>query len=272
MARSMFKISMVSPWFRFSPSAPASCRSAWFIGALFTAAACQSRTPPEPEGKQPSASQPAAVTSATPAAPAPAAKPPKPSAKLSPPDDPTGGVFSLEDATAGLAGSGPLRATIETDLGTLDCELYEKDAPTTVANFVGLARGTRPWKKGGEWVKSPLYDGTVFHRVVKGFMIQGGDPDGNGTGGPGYFIKNEIIAGAKHERGVLSMARRMERDSAGSQFFVMDGKAPHLDGGYAIFGKCGPDAVVEKLASVPVNGEQSVNPTKIKTIKITRGK
>jgi peptidyl-prolyl cis-trans isomerase A (cyclophilin A) len=243
-----------------------------FVGVFAAGAvACQRRTPPEPESKQAPTSQPAAVTSAaTPSA--PAVKPPKPTAKLSPPDDPTGGVFSLDDAAAGLTGTGPLRATIETDLGTLDCELYDKDAPVTVANFVGLARGTRPWKKGGVWVKTPLYDGTVFHRVVKGFMIQGGDPDGNGTGGPGYFIKNEIIPGAKHERGILSMARRMDRDSAGSQFFVMDGKAPHLDGGYAIFGKCGPDAVVEKLASVPVSGEQSVNPTKIKTIKITRGK
>ncbi len=234
------------------------------------AAACQRRAAPEPAGKAAPTSPPAAVTAA--AKPAAAPKPTKPAPRLSPPDDPTGGQFSLDDATAGLAGTGPLRALIQTDLGALDCELYEKDAPITVANFVGLARGTRPWKKGGEWVKTPLYDGTVFHRVVKGFMIQGGDPDGNGTGGPGYFIKNEIIPGVKHERGVLSMARRMDRDSAGSQFFVMDGKSPHLDGGYAVFGKCGPDAVVEKLASVPVQGEQSVNPTKIKSIQITRGK
>src|SRR5690606_25069847 len=134
--------------------------------------------------------------------------------------------FSLEDATAGLTGTGPLKATIDTDLGALDCDLYEKDAPNTVANFVGLARGTRPWKKGGQWVKTPLYDGTVFHRVVKGFMIQGGDPNGNGTGGPGYTIKRELIPGAKHERGNLSMARTYLPDSAGSQFFVMDGRAP----------------------------------------------
>lgn len=177
----------------------------------------------------------------------------------------------MADATAGLTGEGKLKAAIETDQGTLDCELYEKEAPITVANFVGLARGTRPWKKGSEWVKTPLYDGTVFHRVVKGFMIQGGDPAGNGSGGPGYMIKNEIIPGAKHQRGILSMARRPDPDSAGSQFFVMDGVSPNLDGGYAIFGKCGPDAVIEKLASVPVSGEQSVTPSKIKTVKISRG-
>jgi peptidyl-prolyl cis-trans isomerase A (cyclophilin A) len=201
----------------------------------------------------------------------PASKPAKPAPRLSPPDDPAAGQFSLEDATAGLTGTGALKATIETDLGTLSCDLYEKDAPITVANFVGLARGVRPWKKGGEWVKTPLYDGTVFHRVVKGFMIQGGDPAGNGSGGPGYMIKNEIIPGAKHERGILSMARRPDPDSAGSQFFLMDGRAPHLDGGYAIFGKCGPDSIIEKLAGVPVQGEQSVTPTKIKSVKITRG-
>lgn len=272
MARPMFKISLVRSSLRFSPRPPTVFRPMVSLLALAAvAAACQRRPAPEPVGKSAPQSSPAAVT-AKPAPAPPPAKPATPAPRLSPPDDPTGGQFSLDDATAGLPGTGPLRAKIQTDLGELDCELYEKDAPITVANFVGLARGTRPWKKGNQWVKTPLYDGTVFHRVVKGFMIQGGDPDGNGTGGPGYFIKNEIIPGAKHERGVLSMARRMDRDSAGSQFFVMDGKSPHLDGGYAVFGKCGPDAVVEKLASVPVQGEQSVKPTKIKTIEITRGK
>ncbi len=268
MARPMFKISMAHSSSFISPLAPKTYRSLVCValGAAL-AAACQRKAAPEPPAPAP---KPAVATTA-PATPAPAPKPPKPAPKLSPSDDPTGGQFSMADATAGLTGSGPLKATIETELGTLTCDLYEKEAPITVANFVGLARGVRPWKKGGEWVKSPLYDGTVFHRVVKGFMIQGGDPDGNGTGGPGYMIKNEIIPGAKHERGILSMARRPDPDSAGSQFFLMDGRAPHLDGGYAIFGKCGPDAVIEKLASVPVQGEQSVTPTKIKSVKISRG-
>jgi peptidyl-prolyl cis-trans isomerase A (cyclophilin A) len=192
---------------------------------------------------------------------------------LSPPDDPTNGEFTLAQATEGLPGSGKLLATIDTDLGALECELYDDKAPITVANFVGLARGTRPWKKGSEWVKKPLYSGTVFHRVAKGFMVQGGDPDGKGTGGPGYTIKNEIIPGAIHERGVLSMARRSDHvDTAGSQFFVMDGRAPHLDGGYAIFGKCTPDSVIEKLASVEVRGDQSLHPTTIKAITVRREK
>lgn len=267
----MFKITTASRNLRFSPLSPSNLRT--LLLATLLAAGCQRRAAPEPPppAAKPTPAPASTASSANPAT-APSAKLAKPASRLSPPDDPTGGEFTLEQATEGLSGTGPLQATIETDLGTLSCELYEKDAPVTVANFVGLARGTRPWKKRGEWVKTPLYDGTVFHRVVKGFMIQGGDPDGNGSGGPGYMIKNEIIAGAKHERGILSMARRPERDTAGSQFFVMDGRAPHLDGGYAIFGKCTPDAVVEKLASVPVQGDQSVNPTKIKTIKITRGK
>src|SRR5436190_52230 len=93
-------------------------------------------------------------------------------------DDPAKGHFTLEQATKGLAGSGPLQAKIETTLGTLTCDLFDKQAPITVANFVGLARGTRPWKdpKTGKWVeKKPLYDGLTFHRVIPGFMIQGGD-------------------------------------------------------------------------------------------------
>lgn len=268
MARSMFKISQVSWFSNISPLAPQTYRTLGCVAlASMVAVGCQKRAAPEPTP----ASKPAATTpTPAPVVSAPA-KPAKPTAKLSPPDDPTGGEFTMADATAGLTGEGKLKAAIETDLGTLDCELYEKEAPITVANFVGLARGTRPWKKAGEWVKTPLYDGTVFHRVVKGFMIQGGDPAGNGSGGPGYMIKNEIIPGAKHQRGILSMARRPDPDSAGSQFFVMDGASPNLDGGYAIFGKCGPDAVIEKLAGVPVMGEQSATPSKIKTIKISRG-
>ena len=113
--------------------------------------------------------------------------------------------------------------------GVMKAELYPDIAPNTVNNFVSL-------------VQSGFYDGLIFHRVIPGFMIQGGDPDGTGTGGPGYSIKGEFSQngfknGLVHERGVLSMARTMEPDSAGSQFFVMVADAPHLDGAYAAFGK-----------------------------------
>ena len=125
--------------------------------------------------------------------------------------------------------SNPL-VTIEMESGgVMKAELYPDAAPNTVNNFISLAQ-------------SGFYDGTIFHRVIPGFMIQGGDPDGTGTGGPGYSIKGEFSQnGFKneliHQRGVLSMARTMDPDSAGSQSFVMVDDAPHLDGAYAAFGK-----------------------------------
>ena len=125
-------------------------------------------------------------------------------------------------------------------------ELYPHIAPNTVNNFISL-------------VKSGFYDGIIFHRVIKGFMIQGGCPNGNGMGGPGYSIAGEFSSNGftnnlKHEKGVLSMARTMQPNSAGSQFFIMHQRAPHLDGEYAAFGRVieGLD-VVDKIASVKVN-------------------
>ena len=122
-------------------------------------------------------------------------------------------------------------------------ELCPKTAPITVENFLDL-------------VKKGFYNGLTFHRIISGFMIQGGDPDGNGMGGPGYSIKGEFKSNGvdnplKHEKGVISMARSMDPNSAGSQFFIMHEAAPHLDGQYAAFGKVieGLD-VVDEIASV----------------------
>jgi peptidyl-prolyl cis-trans isomerase A (cyclophilin A) len=187
--------------------------------------------------------------------------------------DPAKGVFTLADATAGLAGKGKLTATMVTDKGTLKCELWPDKAPITVANFVGLGRGLRPWKSpAGEWVKKPLYDGTPFHRIIPGFMIQGGDPKGNGSGDPGYVIPDEVWEGAHHDEiGLLCMANRGPNTN-GSQFFIMDGKASHLDGGYTIFGKCAPDTVIEAIAGSEVQGDRAVNPPKIKKLTIERAK
>ena len=113
--------------------------------------------------------------------------------------------------------------------GVMKAELYPEVAPNTVNNFISL-------------VKKGFYDGTIFHRVIPGFMIQGGDPEGTGMGGPGYSIKGEFRQNGfendlKHTEGVLSMARSMQPDSAGSQFFIMHKTSPHLDGAYAAFGK-----------------------------------
>lgn len=129
------------------------------------------------------------------------------------------------------------------DGSVMKAELYPEIAPVTVKNFVDLAA------KG-------FYNGLIFHRVIPGFMIQGGDPEGIGTGGPGYTIKGEFTANGfrndlRHTRGVLSMARAMDPDSAGSQFFIMHEDSPHLDGQYAAFGKLIEGIeVVDKITSV----------------------
>jgi peptidyl-prolyl cis-trans isomerase A (cyclophilin A) len=260
------------------------------LGSLLTltfAFGCQ-KTTPEPESTgaaqepkaesptpQPAASSAEAATPVTTAAATASAPPPpqsKPVASVPvSPDDPLGGKFTLDDATKGLPGTGGLYAEIQTELGKLECELYEDKAPITVANFVGLARGLRPFKQpDGTWAKKNGYDGTTFHRVIKGFMIQGGDPMGSGAGEPGYVIPDEIWEGAHHnERGQLCMANR-GKNTNGMQFFIMDGVAAHLDGGYTIFGKCAPEDVIIKLSSVEVRGDKSVKPTKINKVVIKR--
>ena len=129
------------------------------------------------------------------------------------------------------------------DGGVMKAELYPEIAPESVKNFVNLA-------------SEGFYNGLIFHRVIPGFMIQGGDPEGTGMGGPGYTIKGEFAANGfkndlKHTRGVLSMARAMDPNSAGSQFFIMHEDSPHLDGQYAAFGKLIEGIeVVDKIASV----------------------
>lgn len=198
----------------------------------------------------------------------------KPVAAVEPsPDDPLKGKWSLDQALQGIRGDGALTAEIKTDKGVLSCELYEDKAPITVANFVGLATGKRPWKNpDGKWVKKPAYDGTTFHRIIRGFMIQGGDPSGNGSGEPGYVIPDEVWEDAYHdERGLICMANRGPNTN-GAQFFIMDGAAPHLDGGYTIFGKCAPDEVIEAIAASKVRRDRAVEPPRILTVRVSRKK
>lgn len=129
---------------------------------------------------------------------------------------------------------------------TMKAELYPEIAPNTVNNFISL-------------IKKGFYDGLIFHRVIRGFMIQGGDPEGIGIGGPGYSIKGEFAANGHkndlaHTAGVLSMARAMDPDSAGSQFFIMHQDSPHLDGQYAAFGKITEGLeVVDAIANTPTD-------------------
>ena len=144
----------------------------------------------------------------------------------------------------------------------MKAELYSEIAPTSVNNFVNL-------------VQKGFYDGLIFHRVIAGFMIQGGDPEGTGMGGPGYSIKGEFASNGfkndlKHTRGVLSMARSMRPDSAGSQFFIMHQNAPHLDGDYAAFGKLieGED-ILDKIAGVDTDySDRPRKPQVMKTVTV----
>ena len=251
--------------------------------ACVTFGGCKS-APSEPEPPTERQPEPAAATqtqrgyterAAPTPTPSPAAPPKlaaKPVAEVPPsPDDPLKGKFALADATKGMAGKGALVAELKTAQGKLECELYEDRAPITVANFVGVARGLRPFKDpDGKWVKRPGYDGTTFHRIIKGFMIQGGDPSGTGAGGPGYVIPDEVWEGAAHDqRGLICMANRGPNTN-GMQFFILDGAAPHLDGGYTIFGKCEPASVVEQLAGVATRGERPIEPPRIEKVTIKR--
>ena len=144
----------------------------------------------------------------------------------------------------------------------MKAELYPDVAPNTVNNFISL-------------VKKGFYDGLIFHRVIAGFMIQGGDPEGSGMGGPGYSIKGEfnyngVENNLKHSRGVLSMARAQHPDSAGSQFFIMHADAPHLDGQYAAFGKLveGED-VLDSIASIDSDwSDRARTPQVMKTVTV----
>ena len=147
--------------------------------------------------------------------------------------------------------------------GVIKAELYPEIAPNTVNNFISL-------------IKKGFYDGLIFHRVIPGFMIQGGDPDGNGSGGPGYSIKGEFAANGfqknnlKHTRGVLSMARTMRPNSAGSQFFIMHEKAPHLDREYAAFGKVTEGIeVVDAIAETKCDhNDKPLEDQRMKTVSV----
>ncbi len=168
-------------------------------------------------------------------------------------------------------------ARFKTSLGSIDCRLEPSRAPKTVANFVGLAEGSKEWThpEDGSKRSEPLYNGTVFHRIIKGFMLQGGDPLGRGTGGPGYRFADEFHPQLKHKPGTLSMANSGPNTN-GSQFFITEVATPHLDNRHSVFGYCEPQAMIEKIAAVPKKGNRPnssvpVTPVVLETVTIHRG-
>jgi peptidyl-prolyl cis-trans isomerase A (cyclophilin A) len=169
----------------------------------------------------------------------------------------------------------PLYATLKTSMGDIVVQLFEDKAPKTVANFVGLASGTKEWTdpKTGDKVKRPLYNGTIFHRVIPGFMIQGGDPLGNGTGGPGYRFEDEFNPDLRHSKaGILSMANAGPNTN-GSQFFITTQATPFLDGKHSVFGEVvkGQEVVVA-IAGVARDGrDRPAKDVVLREVVITRG-
>jgi peptidyl-prolyl cis-trans isomerase A (cyclophilin A) len=168
-------------------------------------------------------------------------------------------------------------AIINTSVGKMTCTLFPDKAPVGVENFIGLASGTKDWKNPVSGAKKhgvPLYDGTIFHRVIPGFMIQGGDPAGNGTGDPGYQFKNEASPDLLFDRpGRLAYANSGPGTN-GSQFFITEVATSHLNGGYTIFGQCDEASVVlvkqiAHMATDPTN-DKPFRPVKIIHISIVR--
>lgn len=166
-------------------------------------------------------------------------------------------------------------AHVETALGNFTIELFDTKTPNTVANFVGLAEGTKTWthpKTRERHTDTPYYDGIVFHRVIQGFMIQGGDPLGLGHGGPGYQFDDEFHPDLRHDRaGILSMANAGPKTN-GSQFFITLGPTPHLDRKHSVFGVVikGLD-VVQKIGATPVDrNDRPVTPVVMKQVTIEK--
>ncbi|TMQ11852.1 MAG: peptidylprolyl isomerase [Deltaproteobacteria bacterium] len=219
---------------------------------------------PEPVGKGPAKDTPPAApggTSAAPPAGGDAVRPPT--------------AADLAEYTKDIPGNGQLKATIETSMGTFHCDLFPDKAPMTIANFVGLATGKKAWKNprtGAVETSKPFYNGLIFHRVIPGFMIQGGDPLGAGTGGPGYAFDDEVNNGLVMKPGTLAMANTGRPTTNGSQFFITDGSPDWLNNHHTIFGLCKETDLVTKIESVPTGANNRPNdPVTITKVTFSKG-
>jgi peptidyl-prolyl cis-trans isomerase A (cyclophilin A) len=176
------------------------------------------------------------------------------------------------------AAAGTPTAVIDTTAGKMTCTLFPDKAPIGVENFIGLATGTKDWKNPVNGVNKhgvPLYDGTIFHRVIPGFMIQGGDPKGDGTGDPGYKFKNEVSSDLLFDRPGRMAYANSGPNTNGSQFFITEVATPHLNGNYTIFGQCDDATValvkqIAHMATDPMN-DRPFRPVKIIHVSITHG-
>lgn len=246
----------------------------FLFGLILLSAACEDTAAPpsSPSGAtKPAASAPAAqptkpLPPAQTQAPVPVASPVRPPSK----DD-------LATYLANIPGTGTPKATIKTSMGTFECELFADKTPITVANFIGLATGQKPWKdakSGTVMEKKPYYDGLTFHRVIPEFMLQGGCPLGTGTGGPGYVFDDEIASGVVHEAGSLSMANAGIREghgTNGSQFFITEVATTFLNGKHTVFGRCKDVDLVKKIARTARDeNDKPIRPVVIESVTITR--
>lgn len=255
------------------------------LGAVLLAtvafAGCEHKNKSETSKDQAGMAKPG-TEPAQPSTPTPTPPPavPTPTPTPTPPAAPAGGdelrapvAADLAEYTKNLSGDGKLVATIETSMGTIHCELFGDQAPMTVANFVGLATGQKPWKNpnGGAIEKGkPFYDGLIFHRVIADFMIQGGDPLGVGSGGPGYQFGDELTPALKMQPGTLAMANAGPSTN-GSQFFITEGAPGHLNMRHTIFGQCKELDIVKQIARVPQNARNKPD-TDVKINKLTISK
>ena len=247
-----------------------------FFGLAVATLGCENKNKPK-ESTEPTAQKPSGEMPADPNKPALPTQPspdPTPASDVRPPT-----AADLAEYSKDLPGSGSkLMAKIETSMGTFTCELYGDKAPMTVANFIGLATGKKAWmnpKTGNVERGTPYFDGLGFHRVIPGFMIQGGDPQGNGRGGPGYRFNDEIWQGAHVGPGVLAMANagvHGGEGTNGSQFFIMEGERGDLDPKHTVFGKCAEMDLIKKITGVPRDSDDRPNtPVTMTKVTISKG-